>query len=218
MDYETFIASVDEAKPETSSDLIVDKLHESLKNSGDELLPYGSFSRIAREFDVSRELVRQLAAREGISSKKTKDKDIVNCVRCGTEISERNKTKICKNCHWVEIPCFSCGKPVKRMISDYLRKSSGISAVLPNGKETHYTGRVFCDQQCFGKWAGSNFGFTVNNVGWRNRTKCKRGHELTKDNIYISPSSARRACRECMKINYQNKKDRAAAHLTDGMN
>lgn len=38
--------------------------------------------------------------------------------------------------------------------------------------------------------------------------QCKRGHEMTGDNLYIRPSDGWRGCRACRHINYQKYKKR----------
>lgn len=47
---------------------------------------------------------------------------------------------------------------------------------------------------------------------WARRTHCRRGHEYTADNIYITPKRpTARYCRKCMKINQDNYKERHQA-------
>lgn len=46
---------------------------------------------------------------------------------------------------------------------------------------------------------------------WANKTHCRRGHEYTPENTYVSPSRpTARYCRKCMRINVENWQARQA--------
>lgn len=40
------------------------------------------------------------------------------------------------------------------------------------------------------------------------KTHCKRGHELTADNVYLPPNGAGRYCRRCGKIRQEKRKEK----------
>lgn len=53
-------------------------------------------------------------------------------------------------------------------------------------------------------------------TGWKGRTKyprthCLKGHQLTPENTYVTPSTKKRQCRRCMEARQQGYKTRCAA-------
>ena len=121
-------------------------------------IPHGDFTKIAAEVGVSREYVRQIANREGWTGR-LHAKDKVSrkvCASCGN-VGVRGRSIYCSPCTWVEVPCSYCDKPVRMRVAQLTNRMNQFHS-SPNGKTVRYTGRVFCDRYCFGKWAGRNYG------------------------------------------------------------
>ena len=137
------------------------------------------------------------------------------CPSCNQPWS--GKKDVCNACRALMLPCASCGTIKRVTQGKYLWHLSHPNKTSA-GKVIPYTGRVFCDRVCSGRYAGQN-------VGWGNpdhprhhpglRTHCKRGHEMTPENVYTAPSpiSRGRWCRICQRARakraYEAKKARA---------
>lgn len=111
-----------------------------------EALPYGELSKLAKEFNVSRERVRQIARANGFdgSHRVGIRADKIMCGRCGKVLARVPKDGgLCIECRWIELPCVYCGTILRRRVSDLVRNvSSGLQ-----------TARVFCSRQHRAEWS-----------------------------------------------------------------
>jgi len=103
----------------------------------------------------------------------------------------------------VSLVCDMCGVSFKRKISEIL-----------SSKKWHDQQRYYCSRQCFGRYAGKNYGFGIHPENTRGGhsepiTHCKRGHLLIGSNIYayIGKNGYKlRQCRLCQKIRAERRK------------
>jgi hypothetical protein len=136
-------------------------------------VPNGAWTDTAIEFVVSREYVRQIGMKLGMTGpghgggKRTGLPQRL-CAGCGAEMIKRGTKAMCRDCSWVTLPCSNpkCGKPVKRLATRLAWEIGGRGnsekyvamrakgLVNADGHDIRYTGRVFCDRKCFGGWMG----------------------------------------------------------------
>ena len=127
-------------------------------------LPYGALTDLAVEYGVTREWVRRVAGRIGATGTRTGNRPNarprVSCGRCGKPFQNPPKSAaVCRDCRSVDLPCTFCGKPKRVSAASLARKVNEDARVMPGGTSARYTGRVFCDRQCFGKWFGLTYGY-----------------------------------------------------------
>ena len=112
--------------------------------------PKMTLADIGRIVGLSRERVRQILVRHGLSTKAFRPKPF--CPLCGKPSLRALKTS-CLECKakrkWVYLPCDHCGRAVKK--SRLLRERQM--------KDPRYTNkRTFCNKACMGQWLGANYG------------------------------------------------------------
>lgn len=114
-------------------------------------VPHGADSRLAEEYGVSRELVRQARSATGfpIKSQPAISEPKYVCA-CGIE---RSSLTLCTSCKHITLPCNYCGESVTRLASRFVSQI----------KRGRYFGFVYCNRKCFGAWLGTNFGFKKGN-------------------------------------------------------
>ena len=161
--------------------------------------PLWTMADIAYEVGVSRERVRQIFKKNGLTSIFTRTHPLHRqayprntCPTCGGPKSYN--AKLCPTCSgvWqVELTCSECGKTFWR--DELLQKKR--DKRNPNHGQVAYCGNV-----CQGKAVGRRFGFTAHpeNAGGRRKEFCLRGHPMSGDNLYVW--KGQRSCRACAKI------------------
>lgn len=115
-------------------------------------IPHGDLTAIGEKFGVTRERVRQIANKIGITGRLSRV-TVTVCSSCGKPLRHPNTKGICKDCRWVELPCGNCEQPVRRLASS-LASRFGTSTNYGT-----YMGRVFCNRKCLGSWCAKNHGF-----------------------------------------------------------
>lgn len=140
-----------------------------------EALPFGALVEVGKVFGVTRERVRQIAKANGFASYRDQERETrvipgragrTLCRDCGKpyggkRFAENHVSRTrCPDCRWVMIDCAQCGKPKKVATYDYISHLSPATAQSRAEKgQPQYTGRVFCDHECQGRWMGINVGF-----------------------------------------------------------
>lgn len=133
-------------------DLILSQLSRNMRPDG--YLEHGTLTKVAIEFGLSRERIRQIAARHGLYTAPRAGK---TCSVCHVSIGANSKTGLCKPhlsmLRWAWYPCEGpgCGKLVRRRIAHEKWK-------VEKSKRP-YKGRVFCNKTCYGRWFGVNHGW-----------------------------------------------------------
>ena len=132
--------------PEASKSSIVAALIAERYPCG--VMPKGAVTALAAEIGCSRGTA-QIGARLAGAWVARQVRKCAVCLTAETQAA----SGICRACLWVEIPCESCGEAVRRRAS---------SLAWHQGRTTNhgrtYTGRVFCNRVCFGRWCGKSFG------------------------------------------------------------
>ncbi len=116
--------------------------------------PCATLKQIGDKIGVTRERVRQILNENRLPTIHWKQKYL--CIVCGSEIKERNRkwkhSAFCsvecgKKYHHPTLICDQCGKAFTRQLSYILRTKNDAG--------------TFCSRQCYGKWLGRNYGFSV---------------------------------------------------------
>jgi len=115
--------------------------------------PCISAAEIARRVGVSRERVRQLLRRLGLTTD-MRIRPKRRCLSCGNPIPRDHRafcSRACQvNYYQITLYCNFCGKEFKRKVKDIL--------LYPVKLQYGYKGRVFCSRSCLGRWFGKNYG------------------------------------------------------------
>ena len=120
-------------------------------------LPSSTQTEVAVKFVVSRELVRQQAAKLGMVSL-AKLSHAPVCMSCGKAMPQsRSAEPLCLECRWIEVECSNCGKMVRRSAADMVWRMGKLNQT-PRGL-VRRKGRAFCDRKCWGQFAGKNYGW-----------------------------------------------------------
>lgn len=103
-------------------------------------IPYGEQAKLAREFKCTRALVNKVARSLEFESF-IEEKLPPQCSEC-----ERPSIRggLCSYHLRVHLRCNLCGAPVSRLRSEYNNRL----------KSDRYTGKVYCDRTCFGRYIG----------------------------------------------------------------
>lgn len=109
------------------------------------LAPRGTWRALGKEIGVSGERVRQVATEAGWSLVPRPPR-LYQCA-CGRV---QRSARLCNDCRWVELPCEECGMPQK------LSAATLATRTAHHPGPFKYTGRVFCNRSCFGRWVGKN--------------------------------------------------------------
>ena len=107
-------------------------------------MPYGAAVAMAAEFGVTRQLISLVM--KNLHTIPVRSVRI--CGICSQPVRNSNKKGIHIGCRSVELPCAECGAPVRR-------KTALLANRYGSGR---YTGRVFCNYTCVGKYAGQHYG------------------------------------------------------------
>ncbi len=151
-------------------------------------IPYGELTRIAIKFEVTRQLVRQVAKRSGYG--RAAHSQAVRLCECGDPLPMRKLR--CENCKMVPVECRECGEVTYK----------NRAAMVNNARHGFDAGR-FCGRACTGKWLAREKGFTANPQNKAHsrerKTHCLRGHERIQENLSGSN------CRTCNRDRYREK-------------
>ena len=120
--------------------------HLSSLKKKDNVLPYGAFAKIAKEFNVSRELVRQLASKYNFTITRELKNKGEKCIYCQKLIeTERTGRKFCgKTCRWK----YSSYK------NNSLEKCNicGVGILIPKAVRERNNHKIFyCSHKCYAK-------------------------------------------------------------------
>lgn len=122
--------------------------------------PFGALTEVGKKFGVTREYVRQIANAMGMG-RLYKESRV--CLECGGE--KAAASQLCQSCYQasrkVTLPCNNCGAPVTRSAAALVRRiAKDITTSTPHGSAT-YSGDVYCNRRCFGRWLAREHGFTA---------------------------------------------------------
>lgn len=137
--------------------------HVVTYDDGARMLPKGTITEVAKELGLTRQRVAQVTKKLKLKTQVSSQE--LECPQCHEKKSHHSK--LCKNCRaeaaWSYTPCESCSKPIRYRIKDQelrlRRAEKGVTNLTPEGKNAAYTGRRFCNRQCFGSWFGKNHGW-----------------------------------------------------------
>ena len=119
--------------------------------------PLFTCQRIAEQFGCTREYVRQILNKAGLPTSLRLPKSL--CPQCGEP--KRRQANLCPACshkkHWVILQCTGCGQTFERRKSNYKRNTMEYQ----HSSTFSYSGKVFCNRSCFGRWLGSNYGVGI---------------------------------------------------------
>lgn len=122
------------------------------------VLPRGALTAIAEEVGLSRERVRQIAARDGRRGTNTTPN--LGCAECGAILSYGTKGALCRSCiaekSIISIVCDGCGVTFQRGVKSLVALQGGSSP----SKRGRYSGAVYCGHVCPGRPAGFSVGLT----------------------------------------------------------
>ena len=114
--------------------------------------PCMSSTDIAKILHISRERVRQILSKEGLSTRSIRYKLVRTCPQCGD--SKHPDRKLCSECReknrldkYIQVSCTNCGTLYSKSISRLITET--------NRGYQHF----FCGTKCFGAWAGNTYGF-----------------------------------------------------------
>lgn len=120
-------------------------------------VPPNTWTELAAKYGVTRERVRQIAVRYGMKINRALGAKPIYVCPCGAQVSREGI--LCRECRWVTLPCGACGGPVRRLARSLAYPSRTETRVRGVAGTAAYSGRVFCNRQCFGRWVGINAGF-----------------------------------------------------------
>ncbi len=126
--------------------------------------PCATLEEIGQKYNVSRERIRQVLSKHGLSTKALVIKSA--CMNCNKVIYKSQKfcSRECQH-EYARIPvaCQQCGKIFKRYQSE-------ITYRFRENSEH----RFFCSRKCLGGWVGVRYGFRVHhNRGARGKGESK---------------------------------------------
>lgn len=123
-------------------------------------IPQGDLAAIGLKFGVTREWIRQQAKILGMLSGVSRRP---HCAGCGKIMENKTKAEFCYACRWMEIPCDTCGKLIRRRIAEVAYRT------LQEKRPQKYW---FCNNSCKGSHAGKTYGF-----GPQQARKAQQGKE-----------------------------------------
>ena len=126
-----------------------------------EALPFGALTSLGVEFGVTMERVRQVAVAHGFAGPGRGSRHAPHrvCASCGMPMWNKAKSAVCRACGWIDVSCEQCGKPKRVPASRIASNINRAPTLVPSGTMASYTGRVFCDRHCFGRWLGEHHGW-----------------------------------------------------------
>ena len=100
-------------------------------------VPNGHLTLIADEVGCTRELVRQIRNKLGMSW--VSSRTVKVCASCGKEMLLSTKSATCNECSWVTLVCDQCGTSFKRSVAEIVWRAE---------KDHRHKGGQFCSREC----------------------------------------------------------------------
>lgn len=128
-----------------------DKILEAIKEIPTKKIPFGTYKKLAKEFNSTPMYVASVCHEQGYSVRGTKRARNL-CYQCVCGKIQKS-ANLCYDCRYVELPCASCGKPVKRLASLIVWQLRNTYFRVDQGNPG-WNGKWFCDRRCTGFWMG----------------------------------------------------------------
>lgn len=153
---------------------------------------------ISERTGVTKERVRQILNSEALSVPYGRPYKGPWCRTCNKRMPGA-LSNICEPCRIAEHP------PIQFICE---LEQCGKTFTLPQWevkslRRRHLPERRFCSKQCWGSFAGNNYGFVAHPSNRQHhalKTHCKHGHPFDEENTYRSSSNpTQRYCRACQK-------------------
>ncbi len=127
------------------------------------VLPRGVQSKLAREFGVTRQRSEQIMTSLGFQvcvERRPSKRALANglCAYCEIRIATKNQ-HWCSTCIWIELPCNTCGKTVKRRRAMYDHRMTKGNITRELKGQALYSGKIYCNRTCSGKALAKQFGW-----------------------------------------------------------
>lgn len=138
-----------------------------LKHYPCQAIPHGHLTEIGEKFGVSRELVRQVANKNGLSGRFYLEGQRPECIDCGRKFTVKNpKFPRCAACrakaNMLELTCDECGAIFQRPL--HVQRAAQMHKASTNGF-------IYCSRRCLGLHAARAYGFVAHPENARRHKK-----------------------------------------------